>query len=161
MCGVISHLARPEFAGRFPQHVTVRMLPRVWNMRSRRCFGVIKRAMWSASERFGFRVVHYAVMGNHIHLLVEADGKRSLSRGMQGLNIRVAKALNRVMGRHGQVLSDHYHAEILLTPTQTKRARQYLLNNARKHYGEAGTDEFTSHAPLHAPSTWFLLRCNV
>jgi putative transposase len=153
-----SHLARPKFA-RFPQHVTIRMLPSVWNMRSQRCFSVLQRAMWrgSAKAELGFKLVHFAVMGNHIHMLVEANGKEALSRGMQGLNIRIAKALNRVMGRHGQVLSDHYNAKILRSPSQTLRARAYLLRNAEKHYGWQGADPFASTRPLQLPGTYFLI----
>jgi hypothetical protein len=153
-----SHLARPQFARRFPQHVTIRMLPSVWNMRSRRCFSVLQRAMWLGSAKaFGFKLVYYAVMGNHVHLLVEANGKEALSRGMQGLNIRIAKALNRVMGRHGQVLSDHYNAKILRTPSQTLRARVYLLRNAERHYGWRGPDPFASTVAVRAPETWLII----
>src|ERR1700730_8789914 len=71
-----SRLARPRFAHRFPQHVTIRMLPSVWNLRSQRCFSILQRAMWMGSVKgFGFKLVHFAVMGNHIHMLVEANGK--------------------------------------------------------------------------------------
>jgi putative transposase len=153
-----SRLARPQFGQRFPQHVTIRMLPSVWNMRSRRCFSVLQRALWLGSSKdFGFKLVHFAVMGNHIHMLVEADGKEALSRGMQGLNIRIAKALNRVMGRHGQVLADHYNAKILRSPSQTLRARGYLLRNAGKHYGLRGADPFASTVPVQLPGTYFLV----
>jgi REP element-mobilizing transposase RayT len=153
-----SHLARPQFARRLPQHVTIRMLPSVWSLRSQGCFAVLQRAMWRGSvKELGFRLVHYAVMGNHIHLLVEANGKEALSRGMQGLNIRIAKALNRLMGRRGRVLSDHYHARILRSPSQTMRARTYLLRNAEKHYGWRGPDPFASTVPLREPQTFFLV----
>src|SRR5260370_15281682 len=152
-----SHLTRPKFAYRFPQHVTIRMLPSVWNLRSQRCFSVLQRAMWKGSAKeLGFKLVHFAVMGNHIHMLVEAVGKEALSRGMQGLNIRIAKALNSVMGRHGQVLSDHYNATILRSPSQTLNARAYLLRNARKHYGWQGADPFASTVPVQEPRTHFL-----
>jgi REP element-mobilizing transposase RayT len=134
------------------------MLPSVWNLRSQRCLSILQRAMWKGSSKeFGFKLIHFAVMGNHIHLLVEAGGKEALSRGMQGLNIRIAKALNRVMSRHGQVLSDHYNATILKTPSQTLKARAYLLRNAKKHYGWSGPDPFASTAPLQLPRTWFLV----
>ena len=43
----------------------------VWNLRTRRCFGALQRAMYAGAVRFGFRLVHYSVMGNHIHLIVE------------------------------------------------------------------------------------------
>ena len=82
--------------------------------------------------------MHYSVQGNHVHLFVEAQDEKALSRGMSGLGVRVAKGLNRVMRRHGKVLDDRYHGHILRTPTEVRRAREYLLQNARRHYGGSG-----------------------
>src|SRR5439155_1867394 len=45
----VSHLRRPVLNGqRHPVHVTLRMLPHVWNLRSRRCFGAIARSFYAA-----------------------------------------------------------------------------------------------------------------
>jgi hypothetical protein len=90
-------------------------------------------------------------------LLVEAEDARSLSRGMNGLGVRVARRLNRVLGRRGKLLDDRYHGHILRTPTEVRRARSYLLLNARKHFGRVAPDPYTSRAPLMAPRT-FLMR---
>ena len=150
----VSHLTREEFAARFPLHVTVRMRKGVWNLRSQRCFGVLARAFWGATERFGFRLVHYSVQGNHIHFLVEARGKRSLARGMKGLGVRVARGLNRLMRRRGRVIGDRYHARILRTPTEVKRVRHYLRGNAERHYGVEHADPFVSTMPVSAPRQW-------
>src|SRR5690242_5224246 len=65
------HLRRPVLPPRFPVHATWRMDGAVWNLRTRRCFGALSRAMYAGALRFGFRLVHYAVMGNHVHLIVE------------------------------------------------------------------------------------------
>src|SRR5277367_3698281 len=100
----VRHRTRPLLKARFPVHVTWRMRDGVWNLRSRRCFTVLARAFWRGGDRFGFRLVHYSVQGNHLHLLVEAKDHRALSRGMNGLGVRVAKGLNRVMERSGKVL---------------------------------------------------------
>ncbi len=91
--------------------------------------------MYAGAARFGFRLVHYAVLGNHVHLIVEAGDRKALWRGMQGLGVRIARRLNRVMGRTGRVMSDRYHAHILRTPSEVKAARVYLIGNAAKHYG--------------------------
>ena len=114
--------------------------------------------MWKGSAKFGFRLVHYSVMGNHVHLIVEANDRRCLGRGMKGLGVRIAKSLNRVMERQGNVLRDRYHAHILRTPTEVRRARHYLLTNAHHHYHSIGPDPYTSHAPLIHPHTWLLRR---
>ena len=153
-----SHLTRPVLAARFPVHVTWRMDREVWNLRSRRCFSVLRRAMYAGATRFGFRLVHYAVMGNHMHLIVEAPERRTLGRGMKGLGVRIARALNRVMGRHGRVIADRYHAHTLKTPTEVQHARRYLLKNAREHYGYAFADPFASRAVVAGARTWLLRR---
>jgi putative transposase len=152
----MSHLRRPTLAHRFPVHVTWRMRAHVWNLRSGRCFSALSRAFLAGGAKFGFRLVHYSVQGNHIHLMVEATDERALSRGMKGLGVRIARGLNRVMGRKGSVLADRYHAHILRTPSQVARVRNYLRTNARRHYGLVGVDPFTSRAPLVAPRTWLL-----
>ena len=118
----------------------------------------MQRAMYAGAARFGFRLVHYAVMGNHVHLIVEAPDRVALGRAMKGLGVRVAKGLNRVMGRRGKVLGDRYHGRILRTPSETKRARVYLLENARKHFGVVGADAYTSTAPVVEPRTYLLRR---
>jgi len=128
-----SHLKRPAVNSRFPIHVTLTVLAHVYNLRTVRCFSRILRCLIAGKERFGFRVVHYSVMGNHFHFLVEAANRKALSRGMQGLSIRIAKALNKVMGRKGRVFADRYHARILKTPAEVRGALGYVLKNMLRH----------------------------
>lgn len=153
----VPHVTRAPLNAKFPVHVTWRMADGVWNLRSQRCFKRLAAAMW-AGQKLGFRVVHHAVMGNHVHLLVEARDRVALSRGMQGLGVRIARRLNRLMSRSGRVLCDRFHAHILRTPTEAQRARQYLLSNARKHYELRGADPYASERALVLPQTFFLRR---
>ena len=101
---------------------------------------------------------HPPVQGNHVHLLVEATDERVLSKGMNGLGTRIARRLNRVMQRRGKVLDDRYHGHILRTPTEVRRARDYLLQNAQKHVGLRFADPCTSAAPVIAPETFLMRR---
>ena len=113
--------------------------------------------MLAAGRRDDFRIVHFSVMGNHTHFLVEAKDRRALWLGMQGLGVRIARRLNGLMSKRGRVISDRYHARILRTPTEVRYARSYLLNNARKHYGHIGQDvQFTSQTPFVHPHTWLM-----
>nr|WP_232287395.1 hypothetical protein [Anaeromyxobacter dehalogenans] len=128
------------------------MLPHVWNLRSQRALRVVEAAFEAATAaRSTFRVVHFALEGNHLHLIAEADGSRALSSGMQGLCIRLAKGLNRMMGRRGKVFADRYHARVLGTPTEVRTALAYVLLNHRSHLarmgkplGRGGVDRFSS-----------------
>jgi REP element-mobilizing transposase RayT len=165
----VSHLARPKLAGRFPVHVTVRMRPHVWNLRSSRSFSVLGAAI-SRSQRLGMRVCAFSVQGNHVHLVVEAGDRETLGRGMQSFGIRTAKGLNRMMGTRGRVLADRYHAHILKTPSEVRSAVRYVRDNRRRHLAAVGevlstgyVDRFSSsdaaaRALVTAPRTWLLSR---
>ncbi|GAC1431860.1 MAG: hypothetical protein NVSMB62_28840 [Acidobacteriaceae bacterium] len=167
------HLRREEIAARHPVHVTLRAAKGCWNLRSRRALRAVEPAFLAGRERFGFRLVHFSIQGNHLHLLVEVEGKGSLARGLKGLEVRLARALNRMMGRKGRVFADRYHAHVLKTPREAARALRYVLMNFIHHargWGEQLSstflDPFSSvrylaglpgdGAPVAAPRTWLL-----
>jgi REP element-mobilizing transposase RayT len=107
------------------------------SLRLRSLFLVVRRALAAGNERVGFRLVHFCVQGNHLHLLIEANDRQALSRGIQGLAVRVARAVNRVLQRAGSVFADRYHARALKTPRAVRWALRYVLLNARKHERQA------------------------
>jgi len=98
----------------------------------------------AASKPF-FRVVHFSVQTDHVHLLVEADGRLALTRGAQGLAIRCARAINRAVHRRGRVWQHRYHAHYLRSPREVRAAYVYVLLNFRKHLRAApGIDPCSS-----------------
>ncbi len=159
----IGHTRRPSVSDRLPLHVTVRMEDIVWNLRSRRSFRIVEKALFAASARFA-RLCHFSVQGNHIHLIIEAADKRALSSVMRSLGVRVARGMNRLMGRRGRVIAHRYHARALRTPTEVRRVRHYVLANHQKHARETGRacssaiDVYSSAAftGLPTPQTWLL-----
>ena len=84
-------------------------------------------------ERVRFRIVHYSVQGNHVHLLVEAASAADLACGLKSVVARFARAVNRVFQRVGQVLADRCHVHVLRTPREARNAVAYVLLNARRH----------------------------
>jgi REP element-mobilizing transposase RayT len=103
------------------------------NLRNPRAMAALRRAFAEGKRRFGFRLVHFSVQRGHVHLMCEAEDKEALSRGLQGLSVRVARGLNRALGRRGRVFGDRYHAQVLSTPTQVRWALGYVLCNTRRH----------------------------
>src|SRR5437870_13849387 len=99
-------------------HVTLRVARRVWNLRGPRCFRVIEASFAEARVRFGLHIIEFSVMGNQLHLFVEADDDVTLSRGIQGLRVRIARGLNLLMGRRGPVFADRFHARVLGSPAE-------------------------------------------
>jgi putative transposase len=140
---------------RHPLHVTLRMKRHVWQLRSRRCFTVLESAFFEGCRRFQSRLCHFSVQHNHIHLLVEAKDAVALARALQGLAIRMARGLNRVMGRNGAVFADRYHARSLRTPTEVRRAIVYVLGNARKHLPAIGRKPRADWIDPYSSAVWF------
>jgi REP element-mobilizing transposase RayT len=75
-------------------------MPGLPSLRSERLFAGVRNAPALAS-RGRFRVLQFSVQADHLHLVVEANRPTGLARGLRGLAIQGAKAVNRAFGRHG------------------------------------------------------------
>jgi putative transposase len=141
----------------------------VWNLRAQRCFGPIVRALRQVRARADFRVVHFSVQGNHLHLVAEADHRPAMTAGVRALLIRIAKRLNAVMGTRGRVYAERFAERALRTPTEVRNVVRYVLDNQHKHYGgrrrsdvdafssaNATLDHPTEGPPWAAPASWLL-----
>jgi hypothetical protein len=109
------------------------MADHVWSLRSQRSFSVIHGALDGLRARPGFRVVHFSIQGNHVHLVAEADGPRALANGVRALSIRLARRLNAMMGGSGPVFDDRYHVHVLRTPAEVRNALRYVRGNYAGH----------------------------
>jgi putative transposase len=132
------HRARPAHRASQPVHITLRA-----GIRSLRHQHVARTVLgaFRASNREHFRIVHYSVQENHVHLIVEATSNASLSTGVRGLMVRVARRVNRLLFRRGRFWADRWHGHALTSPREVRNALVYVLQNHRKHGGaRAGTE---------------------
>jgi hypothetical protein len=138
------HVTRRKVDPRYPVQVTIRATPGLPSLRSPRVFAALRRAIARASvDRF--RVIHFSIQQDHGHFIVEGDEPHRARGGMHGLAIRLALAVNRVLGRKGKVVGDRYHARPLTTPRQMRTSLVYVLLNFRKHLrAPAGIDPRSS-----------------
>ena len=137
----VSHLRRPSLSQHHPLHVTLRLRSGVPSLRTQALFVGVRRALAQGQQRFGFRLVHFSVQSNHLHLIAEAADRRALSRGVQGLSVRVARAVNARLERKGRLFADRYHARALTSPRTVRYALRYVLLNARRHQHAPGGGE--------------------
>ena len=132
----VPHRRRPEHHKHHPVHVTLRVARGLPSLRRDLLFARIRSA-FARTARTWFRIVHYSIQADHVHMLVEANDKVSLSRGLTGALVRLARAVNRVLGRRGSIWSSRYHARALKTPREVRNAIVYVLMNAKKHLLDA------------------------
>ncbi|MFN0006607.1 MAG: transposase [Planctomycetota bacterium] len=141
----VPHVERPRHEARIPLHVTLRIHEGLPSLRGNLVRARIHRVFQDGRERLGFRLSHFSLQSNHIHLIAEADDDGALSRGMKGLAVRVARALNRLWKRRGSVFSDRFHSRPLRTPREVRSALVYVLHNARHHgLRVMGVDPYSS-----------------
>jgi REP element-mobilizing transposase RayT len=162
----VGHVPRPWHDAHHPVHVTLRVRRGISNLRghalARTITEGLRRAAQStharpAARRETFRVVHYSIQPNHLHLIVEAASKTALARGMQGLASGMARRVNRKLRRRGAVFGDRYHAHELASPTEVRRAVVYVLKNFEKHavaIPDRGTEPREGIDPLSS-ARWF------
>ena len=133
----VAHRRRPAVRRDRPQHVTLRLLGGLPRLRRSREHEALRSAI-RKGHKADFRVCHYAILDNHIHLVVEADDRAALSRGMKGLKNRMTRAINKHWDREGTIFADRYHAREVASPRQARAVLLYVISNYRKHCAEQG-----------------------
>jgi REP element-mobilizing transposase RayT len=144
------HKTREAFRPSEPVHVTMRVVDAIGRLRMRATYQAVREAMFVVYPREDCRIVHLSIQDNHLHVLVEADGRTALARGMQAFQISAAKHINAAVSsagswwerrhmrtrpkrRKGQVFADRYHVEVIRSPKQARNTLAYVLNNWRRH----------------------------
>jgi putative transposase len=90
-------------------HVTLRSSFR--QLRSQFVFPTVRLALVAAARRDPnrFRIAHFSVQWDHVHLVVEAADKRALSSGVRSVAIRIARYVNDLLKRRGVLWADRWH----------------------------------------------------
>ncbi|HMG56584.1 MAG TPA: transposase [Kofleriaceae bacterium] len=145
------HRKRPTIKPYHALHVVLRVVAAVGNMRRRSLYKAMRDATIIAALRERFRIVHVSIQRTHVHMLVEAETKQALARGMQGFQISAARNINTALGvgcrrRRGRVFADRYHLEVITSPRRARHALSYILNNWRRHHEDQ----------QGLPSTWLV-----
>jgi REP element-mobilizing transposase RayT len=118
-------------------HVTLRVRPDVPSLRGGAFVREFRRSLAEAKERGDFRVAHYALQHDRLHLIVEAQGMQALANGMKSIGARLARAMNRTCGRSGPVLDGRYHHHLLRTPQEVRQTLAYVLLAGRREASRA------------------------
>lgn len=146
------HRARATHKYWNPLHITMRALRGLPSFRAQTLFAAFERAV-RRTRRDDFRVVEFSVQDNHLHLIVEAQDKAALAKGMKSFSVRANRLFNAALGRgRGPVWRDRYHRRDLTSAGQVRNALVYCLANYKKH------QSVTSGAPRIDPCSsarWF------
>jgi REP element-mobilizing transposase RayT len=118
-------------------HVTLRLVDGLPSLRRNSTTELLLGIFAAECDRKGFRLVHFAIRSNHLHLICEADATEALSRGVQRLASRCARRLNERLGRSGRVFRDRFHDVVIASPRQMRNVLRYVLLNEHKDRSRA------------------------
>jgi REP element-mobilizing transposase RayT len=174
--GSVTHRVRPFHDRHQPVLVTWKVLPGLPSLRwlpAARAIGTAIRRATGRHVGTSFRVVHFSIQSDHLHLIVEAGSKTTLARGLGGLGVAIARGFNKVASRRGPLFKERYHSRALSTPSAVRTAIVYVLQNHLHHRPSRNrVDECSSArwftgwkaplpvpdtpSPVAAPLTWLL-----
>jgi REP element-mobilizing transposase RayT len=134
----ISHRQRPQLHKKEVLHLTLKLRRGLQSLRRGKTFEAVTRSFYKYSLRDGFRLVHFSVQHDHLHLIAEANSKANLTQAMQRLMVSLARQLNfvwlKVIGKWtGKVFKERYHQHVIRNPKEVRAALLYVLRNAFKH----------------------------
>jgi REP element-mobilizing transposase RayT len=149
----ITHQPRPKLAKKEVLHLTLKLRRGLPTLRRDKPFKAIQRSFYKYSLGDGFRLVHFSVQHDHLHLIAEADSKKALSRAMHRLAISISRRLNGLWKKlggtwTGRIFKERYHEHVLKQPLEVRNVLLYVLANAKKHGAiKAHERDFYSSAP--------------
>lgn len=148
----VNHMARPRVDHKKPLHITMRLRDRLPNLRTHRLLKAFKTSARGATP-YGLRVVHFSLLSNHLHLIVEADNNQALGDGMRSLGGRFGRIIRKEAAtdrtQNGAVFAGRYHLHVLKTPREMKHALEYVLLNRAKH------DKYLEHLDRFSSASRF------
>ena len=152
---MMPHTTRPSHASYHPALVTVKLRAHLPRLRQQKERAALLARFARGKERFGFRLLHFAILNDHLHFVVETKDRLAFTRGMKGLLVRLARGLNRLWGRKGQVFPDRFHERPLKSPREVRNALVYVLGNGRKHAAQGRAVPYFDGPDLFTSAPWF------
>jgi REP element-mobilizing transposase RayT len=151
----VAHRQRSTLANRHPAHVTLKLRPGLPSLRRQAERAAILAAFARGKDRFGFRLAHFTIQNDHLHLIAEATDRIALRRGLQGLAVRIARALNKLWSRRCKVFADRDHDRILTSPREVRNALVYVLGNGKHHAATGRMVRVPQAIDIYSSAPWF------
>ena len=120
-----------------------------------------------AKEKYRFKLIHFCIMNNHIHLLVKPFPGTNLSKLMQWILSVFAVRFNKMLNQFGHVWYDRFKSNIIQNYRQMANTFRYISNNPVKagicidsgNYAYCGLYEIKhqQYRLLEPPDNWLKL----
>ena len=130
--GKIAHIPRPNLNSKTPVHINIKVRKDIPNLRRKSIYKMLKIGVKKARIK-GLKVIHFALVSNHLHLIIEADGNKELAQGMRSFLISFAMNINNSLKRRGSLFVDRYNMEVIKVPRRMRYLLSYVFKNNSQH----------------------------
>jgi putative transposase len=121
--------ARRIYAPGSTMHVVVRCNNREFLIRESEDFECLLARVREMRRTYGVTLYAYALMANHVHLLLRAPDRDPLGQPLRWLLTETARAFNRARGRRGHFWERRYRAVVVEDDLYALAALRYLDRN--------------------------------
>lgn len=83
----VAHRQREKINSNTPMRINFKYRAFI---QKKHCLKLLKKAITNA-RRHGLKILHYSLLSNYVHLIIEASDNHTLTRGMRSLTITFAK----------------------------------------------------------------------
>ncbi len=80
-------------------------------------------------DQYEFRIYHWVLMNNHVHLLLETKAESSLSKIMQGINLAYTIWFNKKNDKVGHLWQDRFRSMIVEKDNYLMECGRYIERN--------------------------------
>jgi len=94
---------------------------------------ILANIIVTEKERLGFLVSGYALLPDHIHLIIKPGESANISRIMATIKALCAKAINARLNTTGKVWQHQFMDHIIRTSKDYQRHIEYIHRNPLKH----------------------------
>ncbi len=115
-------------------HVVARSNRGEFILDSPECKDMFIEILKRAKEKYPFKLKHYCIMSNHIHLLIEPISNTKLSKLMQWILSVFAVKINKYFHQMGHVWYDRFKSKMIKGFLQYIRTFDYITDNPVKAF---------------------------
>ena len=80
-------------------------------------------------EKYGFRLYHWVLMNNHVHLLLETEEEGPLAKIMQGISLAYTIWFNKREGKVGHLWQDRFKSVVIERDSYLLECGRYIERN--------------------------------
>jgi hypothetical protein len=146
----VLHRQREGVVARLPVHVTIRLRRGIPTLRQPRFVRRFRSSLSEACVRHGFRVVHYSIQRDHVHLLIEAQSNHSIRLRDEECRCAHRQLANPALPAQRQSARRSLSLASVTHALEVHRALRYVLLNHRHHTARRRIPKrLTVHPPLN------------